>query len=278
MSLITLTFLDVEINGTIIEKAQLEHRLGTQLTRDLYLKIIGIARAAKTRYCRDTALGGVSLQTFFETWKKGSKKIRKVLTGSPVDKLTHNMIKFAETTENIISVDCAMKLNNLWTLRYYSNNLRVFLFKLHNNTLAVNTRLSHFVRGNSRSCTFCELTRNPDPEEETVFHFFYDCRTTERLRESFFRWLTVDNNFNLGRHEFFCCCWGRNRNETHVMQAVIKLFMQYLWESKLRRSVPELLGLKKFIFDEIHIMSKINLEFDYCLANSGINLNLERLQ
>lgn len=61
-----------------------------------------------------------------------------------------------------------------WTKTYLPNKIRDFVFKLFHNLLGINPRISHFVQGASRNCTFCALTRKP-LVDETMEHLYYNC-------------------------------------------------------------------------------------------------------
>jgi hypothetical protein len=135
--------------------------------------------------------------------------------------------------------------NTMWNNSRFSNCMRVFLFKLTNNTLPVNTIVSHFVRGISRNCTFCDITFNPEPEDERIFHLLYDCKTATVTRNNYFKWLTVNENFSLSRHEFFCC---GSAIGGEVIKIAIQFFKFYLWDCKQRKCLPVLNSVKKIHF------------------------------
>jgi hypothetical protein len=196
---------DLCIGEEVIGLDQFENFLGGQVPVPLFRKLVKIVKLCITRFHKDIETHGTQLSTFFNGWKRGSKKFRKILTDENQQFVPHNTIKFATNVETVINVNCSLKLNADWIKNYYVNNLRTFIFKLHSNTLPVNVILSHFVRGVTRNCSFCEMARNPDPVDETLFHLFFDCPTTETLRNNFFKWLTNNENFLIHRHEFFCC-------------------------------------------------------------------------
>ncbi len=83
---------------------------------------------------------------------------------------TRNINKFANNMDIIISGEQSRVLNSLWTKNYFSNQDRTFLFKLYNNTLGYNNAVAHFVQGHTPYCTFCDLSRSPDPNYETPVH------------------------------------------------------------------------------------------------------------
>jgi hypothetical protein len=271
-----LTVSNLCTGPNVISINELERLCDGEVPVPVYSKLRKIVIYCNTKFEQNIEVQGVSLNTYFNTWKKGSKKFRNVLINDADWYVPHNIMKFAANAETVIGVECAVSLNKDWTKNYYSNKLRTFIFKLHGNTLPLNTMLSHFVRGISRNCTFCSLVRHPDPEDETMFHIFYDCATTEELRITFFKWLTSNNDFMLTRHDLFCCGPGVKRCETWV--TICYLFLFFIWEHKLRKSIPQLAGLKKFIFGEVETMKKISLKFTVAVAKSGLDLSLDRIR
>jgi hypothetical protein len=237
--------------------------IGMQINTALYNKIRNIVNTANTKFRKEIPEKGVSLETFFDGWKKGSKKIRNIMWKSQTLYVPHNLVKFAENTNTVITAVCSEKLNSQWTCNFLSNELRTMLFKLHSNCLPVNTIVSHFKRGVSRNCTFCELIHNPDPEDESIFHLFFACPAVEAIREDFFTWLSRDENFLLSRHEFFCCFTRQENsiNSVDIIEVIVKLFKQFLWECKTRKILPVPLELKKFIKRELEIICNISKNF-----------------
>jgi hypothetical protein len=69
------------------------------------------------------------------------------------------------------------KILTLWNCTGISNRIRTFLFRFFNNTLGINTRLSHFVPGHPRGCTFSRLNNVIAIPDETFKHIFMDCPT-----------------------------------------------------------------------------------------------------
>jgi hypothetical protein len=113
------------------------------------------------------------IKNFMCRVKQGSKHIRKVLNPVPSGTVPHNLLKFAESTEIVIDSEASILINGLWGKWFLDKGTRTFLFKLHNNTIGTNARLSHFVRNHLRICTFCALTRNPYDKDENPLHLFF---------------------------------------------------------------------------------------------------------
>jgi hypothetical protein len=250
-------------------------KFGIDVSRPLYRSFQRVFETSKLRFGKDVPLQGMSLQTFFANWKRGSKKIRKLM--APVtNNIPHNIIKFSENAEIVVGIEDSKLLNNVWTARFISNAMRTFIFKLHNNTLPFNTVLSHFVREQTRNCTFCDLVRVPEEEDETVLHLFYDCMVSERTRNTFFNWITNDNNFTLSRQRFFGVYAGINMYDDCFVFWTIQIFFYYLWQCKLKKTLPVLESLKKFYWTEIKTMSECCGDFKAKLNKSQLWLNLQQ--
>jgi hypothetical protein len=58
--------------------------------------------------------------------------------------------------------------------------------------------------------------------------------------------------------------------------AVNNLFKFYIWENKLRKSVPVLEKLKKWFIGEISVMKKISKKFANLVDSSGLDLKQQR--
>jgi hypothetical protein len=187
-------------------------------------------------------------------WKKGSRIVRLVLCFKKIDYIPHNIIKYADNTDTIIGLECARLLNKSWNRHYLSNELRVFLFKLHNNTLPFNTIPSHFVRGTSRTCTFCVIARNPEGEDETPLH----CPVSERIHEDFFKWIMNDNDFTVQRTEFFTFFRNNNNYLNEALFIITQLFMKFLWNCEQRSILPVTLHLRRFILHEIELLKTVS--------------------
>jgi hypothetical protein len=266
---------DMLQNGITKDRPGVENFCGGPVPGLVYDKLKKIVNHAKVKLHRDIETKGIEMTTFLHGWKRGSKKFRNILI-SNVEYVPHNLVKFASNMETVINLDCAKLLSRDWTYSFYSNQLRTFIFKLHNNTLPYNTVLSHFVRGNTRNCTFCNFAENPEPEDETPFHLFFDCAATERIRIDFFKWVTNNENFNINRHDFFCC--GPKLNRCNVWITVLYLFKFFIWECKLRKSPLNIELLKSFVLKEIKTMSNISKKFEANLGKCDLNLNVQRLQ
>jgi hypothetical protein len=138
---------------------------------------------------------GIEFSEFSRKYLRVSRKIlegkfRKILEGKTDSGSTRNINKFAENLDIIISGEQSKFLNSMWTKNYFSNQDRTFFFKLYNNTLGYNNAVAHFVQGHTPYCSFCDLTRSPDQNNETPLHLFFECRSVCDVLETVLKTVT----------------------------------------------------------------------------------------
>ena len=102
-----------------------------------------------------------------------------------------------------------------------SNNLRTFLFKLHNNILSYNHVLTHFAEGVEPYCTFCIITGENVLERDNAHHVFFSCPSVEVLNEAFFSWI-FGNNRIVTRREIFGNFQEENSHNNGVLFIITK--------------------------------------------------------
>jgi hypothetical protein len=259
--------------GTFINKPTFCRLISFNVSRELWEKLDKIRRVAKTKFGSGTNETAQSFENFFNAWKSGSKKARNILDYDPTIYIAHNMIKFAENTEIVVNLDLSKKLNMLWTKPYFSNDTKTFIFKMHNNTIALNTVVSHFVRGVGRNCTFCDYLRNPEEEDETLLHLMYNCTPAESIRNNIFKQIMDDELFMVHRREFFGEFNLNNNFDNEMLMTVSILMRKFFWDCKVRKIIPTLPGTKSYISGEIQTMRKISTTFDRTVAGCNLRLN-----
>jgi hypothetical protein len=92
--------------------------IGMQISLALYNKIRKIATTANTKFAKEIPEKGISFDTFFDKWRKGSKKIRDIMWKSQNPYVPHNTVKFAENTNTVITAVCSEKLNSQWACNF----------------------------------------------------------------------------------------------------------------------------------------------------------------
>jgi hypothetical protein len=271
----TLKIKDLMSGDGFVTKYEFVRGLNSGLSQILWGKLDKIRRAAKIRYGADPVKKSRDAKSFFRDWKKGSKLVRKILDEVFTNYIAHNMVKFAENAEIVVDWELAKRLNLLWTKSYFGNDTRVFIFKMHNNTLALNTVLSHFVRNISRNCTFCDLTLNPEEEDETPLHFFYNCTVSENIRNSVFKTVTNNRNFMVSRREFFGEFKYPNNLFNEALQLVSILLKKFLWDCRVRKNIPVHDRALSLICDEIRTMRRLSTRIDSTIMGSNLQLEYD---
>jgi hypothetical protein len=80
---------------------------------------------------------------------------------------------------------------------------------------------------------YCRIRlRNDAPNEDTL-HLFYDCPSTESIRDEFFRWAYCEEgNYTISRADLFLVQVSDNNNNvnstTIVKTVLAKLFLKYI--------------------------------------------------
>ena len=226
---------------------------------------------AAIRYSKENGnlLDNTEIASFVNRFKKGSRSFRRVFRGKRNLTIPNNIARFAGNTETIIGLDLSEILNASWNISYLENSLRAFIFKLHNNILTYNHVVAHFAENIEPYCTFCLITRNNDPERDTVLHVFYSCPITEQFNERFFSWIFGVNRI-VGRSEVFGIFKEENVDNNKILFIITKISQKYIWDCKLRKTLPALDDLKNIVKSEVQILRKISITFNDCLQSCSL--------
>jgi hypothetical protein len=205
-----------------------EQLLGFHIPNEKYENIWRCFNTILANIVRPFGLGScVELKTFCNRFKKGSKPYWKILSDPVPDEISQNIITYAENTQTIIGLEMGRLLNGFWGFTFFSNNMRLFLFKMHTNILGLNNRVAHFVRDHSPICTFCRIRLLDDAEDKSTLHLFYECPSVEEIRDSFFRWCyNKDEAYVISRQDYFLiqCMDGTLNGTTLIKTIIAKLF------------------------------------------------------
>jgi hypothetical protein len=262
-NLMNLTFDKITIDAGMFSIEQLRDTTGLDLSDQLFQDLTRLVSAARTRYGSQTGSGS-GIKSFFQNLKK----FRKYLS-EPVQKfIPHNIVKYSDNTETVINYSTACKLNAEWKTHFLSNECRIFSYKLVNNILGYNVVTSHFVPGMDRNCTFCNLIRNPDPEDETALHLFFACRVSETLINNFFQEIV---GTTVSRQEFFGFAKRANNHPNVILYYTCLLIKKFLWDCKQRTVLPCSTWLQEYVFSELKtctsISSILKNSIDRCICN-----------
>ena len=153
-------------------------------------------------------------------------------------------------------------MNSAWGHNFFDNSMKTFLFKFHNNLLGTNTRVAHFVRNHSRTCTFCDLLRVDEENSESILHLFFTCNCVETLLTQLSNWLLFQNPTRyFSRAEFFSGFTMECNHKNFVLDTVIHYTKKFIWDCKLRYHIPTLDTLKLYLLTELKNCYKISRKF-----------------
>jgi hypothetical protein len=196
----------------------------------------------------------VDILTFCNRFKKGSKPFRRILRNFIQEEIPRNINTYAENTQTIIGLEMGQKINGLWGFSFFTNDIRIFLFKMHANILGLNNRVAHFIRDHSPICTFCRILARGDANDETTLHLFYECPTTENVRSDFFVWAyNEEANYAISRNDLFLVqnVNGEYNCTTLIKTIIAKLFLKYIWDCRNRFSLPSFPEAKNIITSDL---------------------------
>jgi hypothetical protein len=151
-----------DANWNFLQFEYILDRVRIDLDRDRMRKLLnGFQNARKKLFNENDSK--VPIPVFFETFKKGSRSFRVVLSRSKlIPKIKNCPIKkFADTVNmNCPEPEIIRKINSRWHAQYYFVDVKTFLFKFYHNILGVNARVAHFNPERSSACSFCEKKIN----------------------------------------------------------------------------------------------------------------------
>jgi hypothetical protein len=249
---------------------------GVPLTVMMIQTLRGVCTVAKTKYRKKNLDEQVTVDiiTFIQRCKRGSKRFRFILTRKTITEIPHNINKYARNMDIIVDGSQSDFLNNLWTVNFFNNSMKTFLFKLHNNTLGYNSAVAHFVRNHSPSCTFCDLAGHEEENIEKGSHIFYDCVHVAGVIDYIFDRVTMTNNFEFSRREFFSTF---NRRElipakNLILTYLSKFVIKALWDCKQRFTIPNAEECWEWIKEDLLVLFNENKKFRKLWENSGFSL------
>jgi hypothetical protein len=150
--------------------------------------------------------------------------------------------------------------------------MRVFLFKLQGGLLGLNIRVAHFIQDHSPICTFCRLMGRGDAPDETVLHLFFECSSTEQIKNEFFRWFYDENDgYHISRSDLFLIQMdnGNSTSSSITKTLIAKSFLKYIWDCKTRQTLPDLNHCKNLTVDFLKNISLVSPSVKEIIIDSG---------
>jgi hypothetical protein len=128
-NLYSLRYCDLfDGDGNFFSIAQIELLLGTEITPLQVFQLRNVCSVTKIKYSKKNLClqKSVHIEKFLFKKKKGSSHIRKVLLSMEVQGIPHNINKFSNNMDIVVSGDQAKFLNSFWTSSFLSNQDKTF--------------------------------------------------------------------------------------------------------------------------------------------------------
>jgi len=252
---------------------------GMDISELKFNKLRGIANCAVRKFSKNESYEKKTdtVQNFLMRIKRGSKTIRNILQGSHTCTVSQNILKYAELTDTFINADHSSVLNSSWiSMGYLHNSVKTFIFKLHNNILGINSRVAHFVRNHPNTCTFCDIIQAPEENSESIKHLFFECNCVENLLTDFYTWIfSTDHPRYISKFEFFVGFNFECNYKNTVLHLINILVKKYIWDCKLRFTIPVVADLKLLVSREIEHIYRLNSKMRIALTRSNLFVNHE---
>jgi len=247
-----IRFSDVIRNdNTVVPLQELNGTIGFELSPAVYMKLMlmctGYARTQRGR-----AEGKCeTIDRFFLSIKKGSKKFRQLLEKGNITDLARSpiLIKFQEL-HNVDLTESVKAHTTAWNKNYMSNRDREFIFKLTTNTLPVNNRLANY-RPVDKGCAFCSIEFFRPVAMETTLHLFFECDTVQSWIEGFIVTYYPHLRNTLKTKNFWFGEMSLDIEKNEYLQMQRWAFLSTVWEFKIKHRKPSWLTFNEFYAEKI---------------------------
>jgi len=247
-----LTFSDFRNDNQWKTRNEVIEGIRMDISEDTYRKIIQTLTDVNRKFSRQTGKS-VRLQDFFSSFKKGTKKIRLIMTQKY--KLKENLnIKLAVNHFRIVNLNVPdlqtqRIMYGAWACNKVNNIINTFNFKLMGNTLGVGSRVVHINRDRDPGCTFCTLSKDMPVPLENIEHIFWNCPRVNKLIENLTNFYF---GFKFTKEEWFGLNFNLNLKNLALLNIVLTIFKFVIWNNKLRKKLP----------NENLVISEINFQLN----------------
>ena len=260
---------------------------GIFLSAATWLRLQGALLTARNRYRNAdiTQSACTTIEAFFSSIKKGSKKFRIILDRR-MENLSNptalrSVITFARLTDTVVpNSDCLTKCIGAWRFNWLGNDFRNFLYLLRTNGLMLNNRLNAFDQTVPVTCTFCRIVDRETAQRESFSHFFLDCPITSRLLS---QWcLNFEPQVAPGHADFKKLYWygvpPDDIQPTDLIPIISDLFKYILWKYKVRKKIPNYPAFLAEYRFSISTMTAQNVRARLTLLNHNFITNFFQAQ
>jgi hypothetical protein len=276
-----VTFTDLFVGNRVKTIGQLEMVFNSALRQEPYIQLRNALNYFKTahRLALRLTVTPVAMSSFCNV-KKPGKNFRAILGANNGRKKVENLqtVKTFRNSADFIWPHnfCFKGLLGIWSTNFLPCRFATFLFKFVNNTLGLNTRVSHFDDTVDRKCTICILSNIANPEDESFLHFFFLCPVTTQWRNKFESKILVDlppRNTLLSRK----LLWFTGTTESpspysFALQLCILFFQFLIWECKLQKKAPSFNTLLNYFSTDMSNLIRSSRKLKYSLSNAPLSL------
>jgi hypothetical protein len=146
-----------------------------------------------------------------------------------------------------------------WANNLFSSTMRTFSFKLYNNVLGINSRVSHFSDEVNAGCTFCHKVGNLPCPKETVSHLFFYCPAVSTIIEEFYE--RTFNDIQPTLSNYFYASFSDNVDDNIFASCIIDILKFCIWELKLKKIVPTFNLVRSEVSIVIVLYTKVSNKF-----------------
>ena len=188
---------------TFLEKPALENKNNVILSANDYEKIKEFVvfnlykkRAAFNKTC-------LSLTSFFNKYKKGSKHFRRIIENYKNFEREPNTTRLNSRLHVIdnVTFEPNIKRDMLFSLTFsvnlIENSFRTTFFQFQNSYWKLNNQINKFIPEIPPHCSYCLKKGVINPEKESISHFFNNCQTIDEILKLFWEIIPDDNYFEL---------------------------------------------------------------------------------
>jgi len=259
-------------NGRVVTHDLLVRSSGINFTPAQYLNLQTACHFAILKYSGKNSSNGtcLPLNWLFSQIKKGSKRFRKVIEGSPTDSVKLNELRVVKTFFDLVrnpvpEIGKLRVLYGSWNWFFLGNKIRSFCFQFFNNSLGVGARLSARYENagivvDSR-CTFCVKAKSMVPHRETFPHLFYECEFLNSTVHAFSR-IMLREEADEGKKRLGCFTGLYNEvsktdNFFYILTAILLNYT--VWRFRTKKIIPSLATLcheVDYLFNTVAYCSK----------------------
>jgi hypothetical protein len=242
-----LTYEDFFVGNRFKRCIDIEQSANVCLGYDTYMAIRNVLQLFRNRKARNREISDrdSSFRESLGNVKKPARKLKVLISQTKKNGMNLANQQTVRGFFRIINVHYVgnqyySKIIELWNSNNISSKLSMFIFKFYNNSLGINTRVSHFGDNVSRNCTFCQISHRA-PVDETFTHLFVECPTTATWAHSF------KNDFlgghvladNESKFKFWFLGQVAGENGINIGRIIaILVFHSCVWENKLKKTTP----------------------------------------